>query len=33
VEGEILEQIEQLFDYSDKDVNEFCDDYVGEENS
>ena len=33
MEGEILEQIEQLFDYSDKDVNEICEDYVGEENS
>ena len=33
MEWEILEQIEQLFDYSDKDVDEFCEDYVGEENS
>ena len=31
MEGEILEQIEQLFDYSDKDVDEFCEKYVGEE--
>jgi hypothetical protein len=29
-----LEQIEQLFfDYLDKDVDEFCEDYVGEENN
>ena len=31
MEREILEQIEQLFfDYLDKDVDEFCEDYVGE---
>jgi hypothetical protein len=33
VEGEILERIEQLFDYSDKDVDEFCENYVGDENN
>ena len=34
MEREILEQIEQLFfDYLDKDVDEFCEDYVGEENN
>jgi hypothetical protein len=33
VEGEILEPIEKLFDYSDKDDDEFCEDYVGEGNN
>lgn len=33
MEGEILKPIEKLFDYSDKNVDEFWEDYVGEENN
>ena len=30
MEEEILEQIEQLLDYSEKDVGEFCEEYGGD---
>ena len=33
MEEELLEQIEQLFDYSEKDVGEYCEEYGEEENN